>query len=119
MLPTGCWRTRGTQAPAGGGGGGSSRGRAGRIHLQDNAQANGALIIDNGGVASSLNTPLRTALATFRSLRVRNFARLSVVSTDISSFSVEQPVVLTGSGVLILNGGVAMTVSNASGFDVQ
>jgi hypothetical protein len=57
-------------------------GSAGTIYLKDNAQANGDVIIDNGGVASSQATPLRTALMAFRSVRVRSAGRLEVASAS-------------------------------------
>jgi hypothetical protein len=101
------------------GGNAGKVGAAGTIYLKDNAQTNGDLIIDNANLVTGLITPLRTGLTAFHTVQIRNRGQLSVVSTDVASFSVEQPVLLTGSGVLILNGSVTMAVSNSSGFDLQ
>src|SRR5262249_30545941 len=95
----------------------TSRGSAGTIYLKDNAQANGNLIIDNGNLASSVDTRLKTGLTVFRRLTLRNSGRLAPMSSDITSFTVEPPVSLTSTSVLSLGTSVTMSVSNAVGFD--
>src|SRR5262249_5224372 len=63
------------------GGGNNLIGGAGTIYLQGKGKAHGDLIVDNGGGASALGTPLRTALTAFRSLKIRNYGRLEIPSS--------------------------------------
>src|SRR5207249_3173931 len=112
----------------------------GTIYLKDNAQANGDLIIDNGNVASTLNTPLRTALSAFRSVTVRNQGRISVAAADVPSLTIEQAMAMSGGVAVTSSGGVAwtlprltldggaslilgtgdsLTLTNSAGFDLE
>jgi hypothetical protein len=98
----------------------SRYGASGTVYLKDKAQANGDLIVDNAdNNASSFVTPLRTALTTFRSVKVRHRGRLLVESAYTPIFTVEQPVLLSENGELLLGDGVTLTVTNASGFDFE
>jgi hypothetical protein len=92
-------------------------GTAGTIYLKDDAQAHGDLIVDNGGTVPGSYTLLKTGLAAFRSLTLRNAGTLSLTAAEVSAVTVEQPVPLTGSSVLWLRSGVTLAVSNAAGFD--
>ena len=51
---------------------------AGTVYLVDDAEAYGDLIVDNANVDSTLTTPLRTTLGTFRDWTVRQSGRLEV-----------------------------------------
>ena len=55
----------------------------------------------------------------FAVLQLSNRGRVSVTLTDKAAFTVEQPVMLTGTSVLFLNAGVTMEVTNAVGFDLN
>ena len=94
------------------------RGSPGTIYLKDDDQTHGDLIIDNMNQISVVNTPLRTLLNTFRSLTIRNGGRLGVASADVGSFSLEQPLELTGNSALILGNGVTMSVPDGD-LDVE
>jgi hypothetical protein len=54
------------------------QGSAGTIYLRDNAQSYGDLYLDNGNIASNLNTPLHTVLTRLRNLTLRNKGTLSI-----------------------------------------
>src|SRR5262249_26842938 len=101
------------------GGSASRSGAAGTIYLKDSAQANGDLIVDNGGITSNQVTPLRLTSGTLRSLTVRGRGSLGIGSADVPSLTVEQPVLATTNAVLTVGDNVSLTVTNASGFDVQ
>jgi len=101
------------------GGNVGGKGSAGTIYLKDRAQADGDLIIDNGNVASPLDTPLKAALNTFRSLIIRNRGHLRPMTTDIKSFIVKQPIFLTNAAELLLSAGTVMGVTNSTGFDLD
>ncbi|MBK6899892.1 MAG: hypothetical protein IPH09_11695 [bacterium] len=94
-------------------------GSAGTIYLKDNALAGGVLVYDNGNVATTRTSSLRTGITTFRAMKLRNYGRVNVVATEIPSFTVEEPVTLSGSAALTLNSGVTMAVSNTTGFDLN
>ncbi len=91
---------------------------AGTIYLKDNAAAHGDLIIDNGNLTSSLDTPIRTALTTFRSLTVRNRGRVNLVASETPALTIEQPVVVSGNGEFTVSPGVTLTLTNPTGFDL-
>jgi hypothetical protein len=67
----------------------SDKSSGGTIYLKDNAQANGDLIIDNGGLIATVETPLRTSVETFRSVRVRNQGRLIVDTAGLTLHGVQ------------------------------
>jgi len=97
----------------------TASGSAGTIYLKDNATTNGDLIIDNGNASSVLFTPLRTQLTAFRSVKIQNRGRLYPVKPDISSFTVQEPVLLTDFAELSLSTGVTLNIPNSVGFDVE
>ena len=103
----------------GGTGNSSSNGGAGTVYLKDNAQADGDLVVDNGGPVPGLYTRLMTERTTLRNLTVRNAGWFGPLGTDVPSFTVLQPVQLVSSAVMQLGGGVTLTVTNTSGSDVQ
>ena len=76
---------------------------AGTIYLKDNAQSKGEVIISNVGFSTTLDTPLRTALASFRGLTC---AQSSLVHID-TQFVIENLSVLQ-SGILSLRAPVAI-----------
>ncbi|MBK6899893.1 MAG: hypothetical protein IPH09_11700 [bacterium] len=94
-------------------------GSAGTIYLKDNASAGGVLVYDNGNVATTRTSSLRSGITAFRAMKFRNYGRVNVVASEIPSFTVEEPVTLSGSATLTLNSGVAMAVTNATGFDLN
>ena len=67
----------------------ASFGNAGTIYLKDNAQPRGDLIVDNGGGMSGRETGMKTALASFGSITLRNGGILAPVSSDIVAFTVD------------------------------
>jgi len=72
------------------GGNVGGNGSAGTIYLKDRAQVNGDLIIDNGSITSSLNTPLKTDLNKLRNLIVRKQGALDItkeimIENDLSA----------------------------------
>jgi hypothetical protein len=85
-------------------------GGAGTIYLKDNVLANGVLIVDNGTVNSPQESPLRTSLATFKEMRIRNTGRLGVASANVASLAVED-VRVESSATLTLGAGVAVAVN--------
>ncbi len=101
------------------GGNVTNNGSAGTIYLKDNAQAHGDLIVDNGSIGSNLSTPMRTALSSFRSLVVRNAAKVSVTGSEFATLTLEQPLSVTNGSVLSLGTGMTLVVTNSSGFDIN
>ena len=87
---------------------GAYEGSAGTIYLEDNAEASGDLIIDNGGLTSGLTTPLRTDLTTFKSLEIRNRGKLYAELAAVPSFTVMESVSVASNAQLTLESGVVM-----------
>ncbi len=100
--------------------GGTTRsGSAGTIYLKDSAETYGHVIIDNDNVNASPTTPFKTALTDFSQLTVKEWGELNVVSSDVSSFTVSDPVLIGSSGRLTLESGVTMSVTNPTGIDIE
>ncbi|MCP4411300.1 MAG: hypothetical protein GY808_01820, partial [Gammaproteobacteria bacterium] len=101
--------------------GGSSGNPAssGTIYLKDNAQANGDILIHNNDVISSLYTPLKTVLTTFRKMTVKHYGKLNPTQSDITSFVIEQPVLVDNNSNFRLGIGVSMDILNSTGFDLN
>ena len=98
-------------------------GSAGTIYLKDNAAAYGDLTFDNAGVTGVIRYTDVTLLGTlgprtFRTLTVRNLGSL-IIDAATSPFTVEQPVMVTGTGALTVATGGTLAVTNATGFDVN
>ena len=98
-------------------------GSAGTIYLKDNAAAYGDLTFDNAGVTGVIRHTDVTLLGTlgprtFRTLTVRNLGSL-IIDAATSPFTVEQPVMVTGTGALTVATGGTLAVTNATGFDVN
>jgi len=62
------------------------QGAAGTIYLRDNALSHGVLLVNNGSIVSSTNTPLRTQLGRSRTCGIGR-GRLVLVSTDVAAFT--------------------------------
>lgn len=98
-------------------------GSAGTIYQKDNAVTYGDLVFDNAGVTGVIRYTDVTLLSTlgartFRTLTVRNLGSL-VVDAGASPVTVEQPVMVTGTGSLTVATGGTLAVTNATGFDVN
>ena len=91
-------------------------GAAGTIYLKSSTQTYPDLIVDNGGIATGEEAMLRTSQSTFRSVQISGQGRLAV---DASTFTIQQSVAVSGNCGLRLGSSANVTVSNASGFDIQ
>jgi hypothetical protein len=68
---------------------GADKSASGTIYLKDNAQANGDLIIDNGGTLPTVDTPLQANATAFRSVKVRNQGRLGSATAGLTLHAVQ------------------------------
>ncbi|MDH3892846.1 MAG: hypothetical protein OEV49_17425, partial [candidate division Zixibacteria bacterium] len=100
-------------------GGATRPGSAGTIYFKDSTETYGEVVINNGGYNASPTTSFKTGLTSFKKLTVREWGEFSLVSSDVPSFTVEDPVLIASSGRLTLSSGVMMDVTNPTGFDVE
>jgi RHS repeat-associated protein len=88
-------------------------GSAGTIYLKNDGETFGDLIVDAADISSTQTTPLQTSLSTFRTLTIRNLARLSVTSGNLPSLTVLQPLSLDSNATLTIGSGVTLDTSGS------